>query len=33
MNALTTTGLPKDVGELFNQIFNGQDLFPISRQE
>jgi|MudIll2142460700_1097286.scaffolds.fasta_scaffold2271612_1 molecular chaperone IbpA len=34
MNSLvTTTRFPKEVGDLFNQFFNGQDLFPISRQE
>jgi molecular chaperone IbpA len=34
MNALvTTSGFPKAATDLFNQIFNGQDLFPISRQE
>ena len=34
MTALvTTTGFPKDVSDLFNKIFNEQDLFPISRQD
>jgi len=34
MNALVSTAsFPKAAADLFNQVFNGQDLFPISRQE
>lgn len=34
MNALvTTSSFPKVAADLFNQVFNGQDLFPITRQE
>lgn len=34
MNALvSTSSFPKVAADLFNQVFNGQDLFPITRQE
>lgn len=34
MNALVSTAsFPKVAADLFNQVFNGQDLFSISRQE
>lgn len=34
MNALVSTpSFPKVAVDLFNQVFSGQDLFPISRQE
>lgn len=34
MNALvSTSSFPKVAADLFNQVFNGHDLFPITRQE